>query len=81
MTRRSLAELSGKAAMTVARYVQLVAGILVLLSVALGAPVSPVFRDPRWLYFTAFLGFMLAQAAVTGFCPMGIILRKIGVKG
>ncbi len=65
--------------MTVTRYVQLFAGILVFLSVGLGAAGSPLYHSAHWLKFTAFLGFMLAQSAVTGFCPMGSILRALGV--
>jgi hypothetical protein len=65
--------------MTVNRYVQLFAGIAVLVSVTLGAPGSPLFLSAHWLKFTAFLGFMLAQSSVTGFCPMASILRALGV--
>jgi hypothetical protein len=66
--------------MTVNRYVQLLAGSFVVLSIALGAPASPLFRTMNWLWFAGFVGFMLAQASVTGFCPMGTVLRKLGVK-
>jgi hypothetical protein len=65
--------------MTVNRYVQLFAGSAVLLSLALGAPRSPLFQSAHWLKFAAFIGFMLAQSAVTGFCPMASILRALGV--
>lgn len=67
--------------MTIRRYVQLFAGSLVMLSLALGAPGSPLFRSQSWLLFTGFLGFMLAQSAITGFCPMAILLKALGVKG
>lgn len=66
--------------MTVNRYVQLFAGSFVVLSIALGAPASPLFRSMNWLWFGGFIGLMLAQSSVTGFCPMGIVLRKLGVK-
>ena len=66
--------------MTIARYVQLFSGSFVVLSLALGAPASPVFHSQSWLWFTGFVGFMLAQSALTGFCPMGIVLRALGVK-
>jgi hypothetical protein len=66
--------------MTVGRYVKLFAGSLTLLSVLLGAPASPVFTNQNWLWVTSFVGFMLAQSAVTGFCPMSIVLRAVGVK-
>jgi len=66
--------------MTIGRYVRLLAGSFVLLSLALGAPASPVFQSQRWLWFTAFVGFMMGQSAITGFCPMAIVLRTLGVK-
>ena len=66
--------------MTVGRYVKLMAGSFILLSLALGASASPVFHSQNWLWVTGFVGFMLAQSAITGFCPMGIALRALGVK-
>ncbi|MBN9660135.1 MAG: DUF2892 domain-containing protein [Acidobacteria bacterium] len=62
--------------MTVDRYLRMIAGFFVMLSVALG-----VWHDPRWFYFTAFVGLNLFQSAFTNWCPMITILRKIGVKG
>ncbi len=32
-----------------------------------------------WLWFTAFVGFNLLQSSFTRFCPLEIILRKLGV--
>ena len=66
--------------MTIARYVQLVSGSFVVVSLALGAPVSPVFHSQSWLWFTGFVGVMMVQSAITGFCPMGIVLKALGVK-
>ncbi len=66
--------------MTVSRYVQLFSGSFVVLSLALGAPASPVFHSQSWLWITGFVGFMTAQSAITGFCPMGSALRALGVK-
>ncbi len=66
--------------MTIGRYVRLFAGSFVLLSLVLGAPVSPVFRNLNWLWFAGFVGFMMAQSGITGFCPMGTVLRAMGVK-
>ncbi|WP_321474882.1 DUF2892 domain-containing protein [uncultured Paludibaculum sp.] len=62
--------------MTVDRYLRMIAGFFVLLSVALG-----VWHDPRWFYFTAFVGLNLFQSAFTNWCPMITILRKLGVRG
>ncbi len=65
--------------MTTERAIRILAGTFVLLSLALGAPGSPVFVDPRWLWMTAFVGANLLQSAFTGFCPAEIVLRKLGV--
>jgi hypothetical protein len=60
--------------MTIDRYLRLIAGIFILLSVALG-----VFVHHNWFYFTAFVGLNLFQSAFTNWCPMITILRKLGV--
>lgn len=65
--------------MTIERYVRLFAGTFVLLSLALGAPASPVFQSANWLWFTAFVGLNLMQSAVTGFCPLVNVLKALGV--
>ena len=62
--------------MGVERYLRLIAGLFVLLSVVLGYYVSPY-----WFLFTAFVGLNLFQSAFTNWCPMMTILRKPGVKG
>jgi hypothetical protein len=56
--------------MSIERYVRLFAGSFVLLSLALGAPASPVFQSANWLWFTAFVGANLVQSVFTGFCPL-----------
>ena len=66
--------------MTTWQVVRLVAGIFILLSLALGVPGSPIFVSQWWLAFTAFVGANLLQSAVTQWCPMEIILRKLGVR-
>ncbi|MFA6164371.1 MAG: DUF2892 domain-containing protein, partial [Methylobacter sp.] len=38
------------------------------------------YHSELWLWFTAFVGANLLQSAFTGFCPMAIILKKLGVK-
>ncbi len=53
-----------------------VAGVFILLSVALG-----VWVHPGWLGFTAFVGFNLLQSSLTGFCPLERILGRFGVLG
>jgi hypothetical protein len=59
--------------------VRLVAGIFILLSLALGVQGSPIFVSPWWLAFTAFVGANLLQSALTKWCLMETILRKMGV--
>ena len=59
--------------------VRLVAGIFILLSLALGVQGSPMFVSPWWLAFTAFVGANLLQSALTQWCLMETILRKMGV--
>ncbi|MBU6437269.1 MAG: DUF2892 domain-containing protein [Betaproteobacteria bacterium] len=59
--------------------VRLVAGLFILLSLALGVPASPLFVSPWWLAFTAFVGVNLLQSALTKWCLMETILRKLGV--
>jgi len=66
--------------MTVERWVRVVAGTLVLLSVALSTPECPLFVSTRFLFLTAFVGFMLFQSGFTGVCPTEHILRALGVK-
>ena len=60
--------------MTIDRYLRLIAGLFVVVSVALGWLVSPYFY-----LFTAFVGLNLFQSAFTNWCPMMSILRKAGV--
>ena len=60
--------------MTIERYLRLIAGLFVLLSLALGWLISPYFY-----LFTAFVGLNLFQSAFTNWCPMMTILRKAGV--
>ena len=60
---------------TLDRSVLAFAGIMVLLSVALTAWVSPYF-----VWFTVFIGVNMLQSAFTGFCPAAAFFRKLGVK-
>lgn len=61
--------------MTVDRYLRLIAGFFVMLSLALGHWVNP-----GWYWFTAFVGLNLFQSAFTKWCPMMYFLQKLGVK-
>ena len=53
--------------------VRLMAGSMVLLSVAL-----EYFVSPWWLLLTCFVGVNLIQSAFTGFCPPSLVLNKLG---
>lgn len=61
--------------MNIDRLVFAVAGSFILLSVILS-----MIHSPYWRFFTAFVGANLLQSSFTGFCPMAIILKKIGVR-
>lgn len=61
--------------MTIDRVVLAFAGTVILLSLALG-----VFVAPGWLWVAAFVGANLLQSAITGFCPLAMVLRKLGLK-
>jgi len=65
--------------MTVDRYIHVFAGCFILISLALGVDASPLFVSHWWLAFTAFVGANLFQYGLTNFCPMGLILKKLGV--
>ena len=66
--------------MTIERMIRMFAGSFVLLSLALGVKGSPVFINENFLWFTAFVGANLLQSAFTCFCPLEMILKKLGVK-
>lgn len=56
--------------------IRLIAGSFILLSLALGHWV-----DPNWFWFTAFVGANLIQSALTKWCLMEDILKKLGWAG
>ncbi len=60
--------------MTLERYIRLIAGTFILISLALAHWVNP-----NWLWFTAFVGANLFQSSLTGWCLMEDILVKMGV--
>ncbi|HQR77766.1 MAG TPA: DUF2892 domain-containing protein [Burkholderiaceae bacterium] len=65
--------------MTVDRWIRVFAGTFILVSLLLGAPASPLFLSQWWLAFTAFVGANLLQYGFTNACPLGWILKKLGV--
>ena len=66
--------------MTVERYIRIFAGLFIMLSLALGVEGSPMFVSKWALAFTAFVGLNLFQFGITNFCPLAIILKKLGVR-
>ncbi len=60
--------------MNLERYIRLFAGTFILTSLVLAH-----YHSPNWLWFTVFVGFNLLQSSLTRFCPLEIILRKLGV--
>jgi len=65
--------------MNINRSIRVIAGLFILLSVALGAPASPLYVSSYWLWFTVFVGANLFQSGLTRWCLMEKILRKAGV--
>ncbi len=61
--------------MTLERWIRLIAGTLVLVSLALSR-----LHSVYWLWFTAFVGANLFQSALTRWCLMEDFLRKVGVR-
>jgi hypothetical protein len=60
--------------MSMERWIRMIAGSFVLISLALAHWVNP-----NWLWFTAFVGANLFQSSLTRWCLMEGILNKIGI--
>jgi hypothetical protein len=60
---------------TVQRAVRLLAGVIILASIALAHYVSPY-----WYILTAFVGLNLLQSGFTNWCPAMSIFRSMGLK-
>lgn len=58
------------------RIIRRIAGVFIMLSVALGWWVHPA-----WFGFTAFVGFNLLQSSFTAWCPLERVLGRFGVLG
>jgi hypothetical protein len=61
--------------MIVTDWIHVIAGILILVGLALGTWVHPY-----WYFLTAFVGLNLFQYGISKFCPMAGILKKMGVR-
>jgi hypothetical protein len=54
------------------RYIRTIAGTFVIISAILA-----MYVDQRWLWFTVFVGANLLQSAITKWCLMEDILKKV----
>ena len=59
--------------MNIDRAVFAFAGAMVVLSLALSQ-----LHSSYWLLLTAFVGLNMLQAAFTGFCPLALVLKRLG---
>ncbi|MCF7869923.1 MAG: DUF2892 domain-containing protein [Candidatus Omnitrophica bacterium] len=57
------------------KWIRIIAGSIVLISLILG-----LFVNKWWLLFNLLVGLNLIQSALTEFCPAEIFLTKLGVK-
>jgi hypothetical protein len=60
--------------MVINDWVHTIAGMFILISLALG-----IWVNVNWFWFTAFVGANLFQFGLTKICPLGMILKKLGV--
>ena len=60
--------------MNIDRIILAFAGSMILISLLLG-----YFVAPAWLVLAAFVGLNLLQSAFTGFCPLAMLLRRLGL--
>jgi len=61
--------------MSIDRVVMAFAGFMIAISVVLSHYVSG-----WWLLLALFVGLNLLQASFSGFCPLAILLRKLGFR-
>ncbi len=61
--------------MSLERWIRLIAGTFVTMSVVLS-----YLHSSYWLFFTLFVGLNLFQSALTRWCLMEDLLKKLGVK-
>lgn len=66
--------------MTIDRLLRGIAGAFILVSLGLAtASGDAALAVPSWLWLTAFVGLNLLQSAITNWCPMMVLLGKLGV--
>ncbi|SMF33604.1 Protein of unknown function [Azospirillum oryzae] len=61
--------------MSIDRIVMAFAGTMILVSLVLSQ-----LHSPQWLWLTAFVGANLLQASFTRFCPLAMILKRLGAR-
>ncbi|WP_431854952.1 YgaP family membrane protein [Azospirillum sp.] len=61
--------------MSIDRIVMAFAGTMILLSLVLSQ-----LHSVQWLWLAAFVGANMLQAAFTGFCPLAMILKRLGAR-
>ena len=66
--------------MSIENAVRIFAGLFILLSLGLGVEASPLFHSKYWLWFTVFVGANLFQSGFTRFCPLEMILKRLGLR-
>lgn len=66
--------------MTINNAVMAIMGVVIIVSLLLGASISPYMVNENWLWLTAFVGFMALQSAFTGFCPTAMAVKALGAK-
>lgn len=59
--------------MNIDRWILRFAGLVVLISLLLSQ-----LHSVYWLWVTTFVGLNLLQSSFTGFCPLAIVLKKMG---
>ena len=69
------AAVSSPSAASIDQWVFRIAGIFVLLSLLLSR-----LHSIHWLWLAAFVGANMLQASFTGFCPLALVLKKIGIR-
>ncbi|WP_435135441.1 YgaP family membrane protein [Plesiomonas shigelloides] len=61
--------------MTADKGVRVVAGTILLISIGL-----TMWQDPNYIWLSVFVSINLIQSAFTGFCPVELLLRRLGME-
>jgi hypothetical protein len=61
--------------MNLDKFILMFAGVMVLVSVMLTN-----WHHQNWVWLTVFIGVNLIQASLTGFCPVVVAAKKVGLK-